>query len=448
MHNFVVLMNYSLPIILFLFLASTVSAQFSASNDIDKILKKNSDETGPLSLILIINGKTVLRNHISHRGDVIRTDSKIRVASAAKWLAAATVLTVIDKGHIKLDDPVSKFLPLYTGEKGEITIRSLLSHTSGLPPNSIYIKSKEISLQQSVDSIALKCNLLASPGTMFGYGGVSLQVAARICEVATGKDWETIFRENLTEPCQMFSTDFGKNNYVNIGDGAYSTGEDYAKFLLMVLNKGIYKGTQVLSSTSVQEMLNDQIANTTVGYSPYRFKSVKQSKYYGLGVWIDRIMVLDSSATEISSQGAKGFTPWINTCKNLVGVISAYGDLSKLQPVIEKLKAVIDASIIDECDDVLTETKVKENSVFSLNQSYSDASSNTANFTFKIQNEAAVQLKLFDPLGNELKEMVNSPLSSGEYNIPVDLSNLKSGVYFYRLIVDDQSETKKFIIED
>ncbi len=69
------------------------------------------------------------------------------------------------------------------------------------------------------------------------------------------------------------------------------------------------------------------------------------------------------------------------------------------------------------------------------------------NIIISIPSTSFVNLKLFNPLGIQLKELVNGTLAAGEHNIPVDISTINDGVYFYTLRVNDHSETKKLTVK-
>ncbi len=397
------------------------------------------EDIGKADMLITKDGKVVYeRNFPKGTGQ-----KKVKVASAAKWLSAATVLAVVDEGKIQLDEPIGKYLPQFKGDKAKMTIRQLLSHTSGLPTNSIYIKNKTLDLKASVDKIAtMKLN--AMPGAEFNYGGNSFQVAARVVEVITGKSWETLFKEKIADPCGMTNTDFGNKAYKNIGDGAYGTAGDYMKFLHMVLHNGTVNGRRVLSTEMVEEMISDQTGDIPVGYTPYRFTSAQNSRYYGLGTWLDRIQINDDIATEISSQGARGFTPWINTCKGVAAVFATYGDLKELQPMILEAKEVVANFYQDDCNDIATiglnDGKLQGNITVYKGQK-------PANISFSLSGDNEVSLKLFDPLGNELESYFDGILKAGSYSFPVDASDLNPGVYFYKLRIGDNTETRKLTIE-
>ena len=158
----------------------------------DRILTSAVVQTGPSELIIIKDEKIIYKKNY---GEPAR--DKVRIASSSKWLVAATLLTLVDDKAISLDDKLAVYLPQFKAESAGITIRQLLSHTSGFPPFTMYLKEPSLTLAQSIDSIANNVNLISEPGTEFNYGGVSFQVAARLAEVVSGKDWETLFNEKI-----------------------------------------------------------------------------------------------------------------------------------------------------------------------------------------------------------------------------------------------------------
>ena len=397
---------------------------------LDSLLSAVADTTGFAELVIIKDLNVIYSYSSNSQPD------KVRIASAAKWLTAATLLALVDEGLLELDEPIGKHLQQFTGEKGEITLRQLLTHSSGFAPNSIYLKDENLSLEASLDSIVQNVNLVARPGTQFIYGGVSMQVAARLAEMVTGKDWETIFQEKIALPCRMPQTDYGKTKSKNIGDGVYSTAPDYANFLLMISNKGMFNGTKVLSSAMVEEMLSDQTGSLEIGHTSHRFSSDKHSGYYGLGVWIDRMTINDNVVSEVSSPGAKGFVPWLNLCKDVGGVFSCNTGLETANQVISQTKSILDSAFPKDCNDVPTRSNIPPEEVVS----------DSIVITFSLVVDAAVRLKLYDSLGNEVKELANSIMEPGDHTIVAGAKSLRPGIYFYRLMIDDRSETKKISI--
>lgn len=72
---------------------------------------------------------------------------------------------------------------------------------------------------------------------------------------------------------------------------------------------------------------------------------------------------------------------------------------------------------------------------------------NNSSIIFKLEEDAYVVLKLFDPLGNLLAELVNSPLQAGTHNISFASQKLKPGIYFYNLLIEGNGETRKLTIK-
>src|SRR5260221_8693620 len=139
------------------------------------------------SIIIVKDNKVIYKKQFGNY-----TDTTVAyIASAGKWLAAATIAAVVDEGKLNWNDTVKKWLPEFTDVKGEATLAQLLSHTAGYP--DYQPKEKPIDIYQSLQaSVAHIIDLPADtlPGTKFKYGGLAMQLAGRMAELATGKDWE------------------------------------------------------------------------------------------------------------------------------------------------------------------------------------------------------------------------------------------------------------------
>jgi CubicO group peptidase (beta-lactamase class C family) len=126
-------------------------------------------------------------------------------------MTGTVVLTLVDEGRLGLDDPVARYLPEFAGDRGRITVRQLLSHTSGLPMSDPALQRRDITLQRAVEAIA-SANLLSAPGELCVYGDASVQVAGRVAEIASGvgapsgRTWKALFASRLTIPLGMSQT--------------------------------------------------------------------------------------------------------------------------------------------------------------------------------------------------------------------------------------------------
>jgi len=182
------------------------------------------------------------------------------IASSGKWLAAATIAAVVDEGKPSWNDKVSKWLPAFTGRKGQATLSQLLSHTSGFPDYQPAGRHKDDyqTLQESVSHI-LPLPAEDAPGTRFHYGGLSMQVAGRMAELATGVAWESLFEQKIAGPLHMTSTRFipvdsGGGHSPMLAGGARSTLDDYNHFLEMVYRNGMFEGRRILSPAAIRAL--------------------------------------------------------------------------------------------------------------------------------------------------------------------------------------------------
>lgn len=252
------------------------------------------------------------------------------IASAGKWLAVATIAAVVDEGKLSWDDPVEKWLPEFKDAKGKATLRQLFSHTAGYPdyqPKGNHTDNYQ-TLKESVAHIVdLPADTL--PGAKFKYGGLAMQVAGRMAELATGKDWETIFQEKIAKPLAMKRTHFTPVSDVGgqspmLGGGARASLQDYANFLNMISNDGVYLGRRILSVRAINEMQADQVhgAKVAAGEFVEKVRATYRRDIYGLGEWREEVDN-QGNAQLISSPSWAGAYPWIDKKNHVYGFFLA-----------------------------------------------------------------------------------------------------------------------------
>jgi D-alanyl-D-alanine carboxypeptidase len=179
-------------------------------------------------------------------------DEPIVVGSARKWLIAALVLLLVDEGELSLDEPVARWLPRWQQPyKDRITLRMLLSHTSGLPrrPPAGFC-SGALTLGACIDRLA-DLSLRAEPGTRFHYSSLGFNVAARVIEVASGSRWQDLLQARLLEPLGMERTELrpAGPGLLDMAGEMWSTPTDFARFLHMLLEED-----PLLSAEALAEM--------------------------------------------------------------------------------------------------------------------------------------------------------------------------------------------------
>lgn len=284
------------------------------------------------SVMIVQNDEVIYKHHFGNYGE----ESVAYIASAGKWLAAATIAVLVDEGKLSWDDKVAKWLPEFSDQKGQATLRQLLSHTSGFPeyqPAGVHRDDYQ-TLRESVFHI-VNLPSVSKPGTHFSYGGLAMQVAGRMAELSTGKSWETIFQEKMAKPLGMTHTHFSPvdstaGHNPMLGGGARASLKDYVNFLSMIYHKGVFKGKRILSEKAIAELQADQVRKAEVKSGEYVEKSRKTQRkdIYGLGEWREETDA-GGNAILISSPGWAGAYPWIDKKANVFGFFMARVNVEK-----------------------------------------------------------------------------------------------------------------------
>ena len=247
-------------------------------------------------------------------------DTVLPIASASKWLTAATLMTLVDEGRLALDDPVADHLPGFGGAKKDVRVRPRLPHTSGLAYDACVGASTGVTAKECAARIAAGPAPSAEPGTRFVYSSVGYEVAAALIEELTGQSFEAAFQERIAVPLGMRHTRFDRAgpHAVPAASGT-STVDDYAAFVAMMANHGVTAdGTRVLSADAVDAIERDQVEGIDTRGDP----AVQTTGIptYGLGVWRD-VVGPDDEIRVLSGSGAYGFYPWIDRRHDTWGII-------------------------------------------------------------------------------------------------------------------------------
>lgn len=314
---------------------------------VNEFLRSAAPAAGGMALVVVKDGKVIESSGYDRFGPGTVVD----VGSASQWLAAAAMMTLVDRGTLALDDPVSKYLPEFTGDKAGITIRQLWSYDSGLPVADASISDRTLTLAECFQRIAAR-PLISTPGTTVTDGSVSIQVGARVCEVISGMTWQEFFRTMIAEPLGMDSTTFnlmGFNRNPDVAGGARSTAEDYAKFLTMLLQNGVWSGKQILSQQAVLQLQQDQAPASIIATTPYSsvitlLPSTSGARP-GLGMWREQSDSTTGALLIASCPGTYGFTPWIDTRLNLAGVLSMKYDMGKAAYDIMRVRQLVPEAV-------------------------------------------------------------------------------------------------------
>lgn len=302
---------------------------------IDRMLQKAvGDEDIPGAVALVARrGKIVFWKAYGtgdqQTGKALTRDSIFRIASQTKAITSTAVMMLWEEGHFRLDDPISRYIPEFADPQvldtfdpadssfttvpatREITVRHLLTHTSGLGYGVIdgderfrkmYAKAgitdlfttENISIRESVLKLA-KLPLHHNPGEGFTYSE-GLDVLGYFIEVVSGVPFDVFLETRIFKPLGMTDTAFylpadkadrlvrvqrkgasgwerypvtfydpqypvtGARRFFSGGAGLSSTALDYATFLQMYINGGELRGVRILSRTTIATMMQNQVA--------------------------------------------------------------------------------------------------------------------------------------------------------------------------------------------
>ena len=307
---------------------------------IDKLLKEaieNNKMTGASALVAR-NGKIIYYKAFGYddreNKKPLKRDAIYRIASQTKAITSVAVMILYEEGKFLLDDPVSNYLHSFKNAqvldkfnpkdtsyttvpaKREVTIRDLLTHTSGIgyaqigseESNAIYFKNNVAAglgsgrklLAEDMQTLG-SLPLMHQPGEKFTYG-LNTDVLGYLVETLSGIPLDSFFRTRIFEPLGMYDTyfylppakysrlvnvyipdstgtlkkapavinvngpihvDYPKlpGSYFSGGGGLSSTLLDYAVFLQMMLNGGEYNGKRILSRNAVRMMTMNQIGD-------------------------------------------------------------------------------------------------------------------------------------------------------------------------------------------
>lgn len=265
------------------------------------------------------------------------------LASASIGPSAVAMLALADQGGIGLDEPLSKHLKAFSGQKKAITFRHCLAHTSGLadPGNLLTPPEKDpgITLEEEVDRAAKK-KLTAKPGERFHFGGMSYQAAGRGAEVASGVAWELLFKQLIADPLGAAFT-FGETSDPRLAGGASANLDSYGAVLRMLLNDGEFNGARVLSKATVKELRTNQIAETARATPT---PAGPHSQGYGLGWWLEE---LDDNglAKRINAAGAYGTVPWVDFGKGYAAILMMKDEQQTGVDLVAKIRPMIETAL-------------------------------------------------------------------------------------------------------
>jgi len=338
----------------------------------------------------------------------MRKDAVFRIASMSKPITAVAILMLMEEGRLRLTDPASKFIPEFTDTKvaietapyrpaanGQpardaayytmpaeraITIRDLLTHTSGLESGTLgnrigarmSPRNTSLTLEKYVPTLG-QVPLDFQPGSRWSYSLLAgMETLGRIVEVASGMTFDQFLKQRLFDPLEMTDTTFvpsdaqlaravtlydgrdGKlvrldtpgwlstKTLFSGGGGLWSTAEDYLRFGQMLANGGVLNGKRILSPRTVDLLATNHVGDLYTGTG---------GRVNGLGFGLGVDVVLDNAASgrRVSNGtfawgGAFGTYFWVDRKEAIVGVLMVQEPVNSLRTDFQNavMQAIID----------------------------------------------------------------------------------------------------------
>ncbi|MDE2685972.1 MAG: serine hydrolase [Chloroflexota bacterium] len=325
-------------------------------------------------------------------GVPVSSDTIFRLYSMTKPITSVAAMMLYEEGHFSLDDPVGKFIPDFAnmqvfdgmgetgmGETGmrlvaqdsPITIRHLLTHTSGLsyglhrdtPIDAMYHEARIADADSTLKDVTGRLGeipLVNQPGTRWRYS-MSSTVLGYLVEVVSGKPFDRFLRERIFTPLGMEDTSFfvPEGNLDRLatayvpsrgggiaphegsvttrhkrphamqsgGAGLVSTAPDYMRFCQMLLNGGVLDGERLLAPKTVQMMVTDHL---TDDLKPYIVEDRMAAYTKGCGFGLGFSVVNDIAQHGIP--GSNGMYSWF-------GAASCYFWIDPTEELIAILKS-------------------------------------------------------------------------------------------------------------
>ena len=330
-------------------------------------------------------------------------DSVFRIASMTKVVTGVAVMMMVEEGKLRINDPVSGFIPEFkhlkvaverpgqgppSGDDDEspsfytvpaardITVRDLLTHTSGLVSGPMSSASALPVARQPEDTLADYIPRLGQtalefqPGSRWSYSGLAgFDTLGYIVEIVSGMPYDRFLHQRIFEPLGMqetafYPTDelatrlvtayqptaegvvvhpnpqrFQSRQYFMGAAGLVSTAEDYLRFGQMLLNGGELNGQRLLSPRTVEQMASVHIPDTLPGR--------RVGEGYGLSVRVLSNAVVGGSRLSDGSygwSGAYGTHFWVDPTEDLVAIMMIQTRITEMRPEFENavMQAIIE----------------------------------------------------------------------------------------------------------
>lgn len=285
-------------------------------------------------------------------------DSSYESASTSKWVAAAVILNVVERGLLALDDQPSDYLSYWAAppDAPGVTLAQLLSFTSGFSQEPLCFNLPNADFADCVQrAYELNVDQAAAPGSEFDYSSTHLQVAGMMAVNATGvAGFSELFAawQSRTGLFPSGAFDLPSATNPRLAGGMHWTANEYMQFL-----RGIATG-ELLEAPTRDAMLTNQRGGATVVGSP-TLDALDQDWAYGFGNWLECPTAHGADSYDCgvahrnSSPGAYGAYPFIDWGGRYFGMLARQGPLGTFREGDTLYQTVAEdiTSWADACDE-------------------------------------------------------------------------------------------------
>lgn len=286
-------------------------------------------------------------------GQTTQPDTIFLTASVTKPMTVTAVMILVEWGYLLLDDPVHSIIPEFANRgKEAVTVRHLMTHTSGLPdmlPNNIALRKAHAPLSEFYRQM-FELDLDFAPGTQLQYQSCGIAMLAVIVERLSGMSLPDFLHTELFVPLGMKDTALGVRDlpqeriaHVNVGNemrgtdwnwntpywwqlgvpwgGMFSTVSDMARCCQMFLNGGALDGVRILSPATVATMTRDQTSSMPLLPAEERHRQA-----WGLGWRVMSTATWDAGGNLLSPgsfghSGDTGTVVWVDRVREVICVL-------------------------------------------------------------------------------------------------------------------------------
>jgi len=341
----------------------------------------------------------------------MRKDAIFRIASMSKPVTGVAILMLMEEGKLRLTDPVSRFIPEFKNAKvaiaraatattavapagqprpepeiytvpaeRDVTIRDLMTHTSGLESGGAGTRAgARLAPRSTASTLAAYVPTLGAvpldfqPGSEWRYSALAgIETLGRIVEIASGQAFDQFLKQRIFDPLEMKDTAFyttddrgprvvtlyddrdGKLVRIDTpawlatktlfsgGGGLWSTADDYMRFGQMLVNGGVLNGKRLLSPRTIDLMASNHVGELYKGIG-------RSTRGMGFGLTVDVVLDHVAAGRRVSSGsfgwgGAFGTYFWVDRKEQLVGLLMVQEPVGQLSRDLENavMQAIVE----------------------------------------------------------------------------------------------------------